>query len=320
LALFDLKRELRWSKLRVGAVVSLALLILFFTVFFSGVIQQAFARAASLHVRLPDVRGLRRGAPVWLLGVGVGTVREVRLEPRAATLTLELDPGALRFLHRDARASVIASGLLGDRVVQLEPGTALAPALRPGDTIAGEAAPGLQDLLATSRSTLAHAARFTDRLDALARTIETGQGTAGKLMHDPGLYQSATRALDAATIALEQLRSPQGTLRQLAESPALYQRLLAAAGALEAAGKSLGDRRGSLGLALHDPRLYRDLSKTAAGLALAVKRLDSLDSVAGALLHDRRLASELRGAVGELQALLRDIRSNPKRYFSVKVF
>ena len=121
-SIFDVKKELRWSKLKVGVVVSSALALVFVTVFFSGVLGAAFTRKTELKLQLSDVNGLKPGAPVWLLGVTVGVVKRVELQSTSnAQVTMVLDQHDLKFLRKDARASVLAATLLGDRIVKLNP-------------------------------------------------------------------------------------------------------------------------------------------------------------------------------------------------------
>jgi len=82
----------------------------------------------------------------------------------------------------------------------------------------------------------------------------------------------------------------------------------------------LGDFSGRLG------RLSGGLDDAARGLAELNLRLDTLTarlqpgSTAGRLLGSDELYQELRQTNQELQALLADVRKNPKRYFKLSVF
>src|SRR4030066_1819795 len=75
------RSQLQWSKLKVGLVVSLTLLILLIGMFFAGGIQNIFSAKTDLKLQFKDVRGLRKGAPVWIFGTEVGSVKKISLSP-----------------------------------------------------------------------------------------------------------------------------------------------------------------------------------------------------------------------------------------------
>ena len=66
--MFEMKKKLRWSALKSGLVISLVLLILFVVVLYAGTVRRIFTPTVELRARFHDVKGLRRGAPVWLFG------------------------------------------------------------------------------------------------------------------------------------------------------------------------------------------------------------------------------------------------------------
>ncbi|HSM14652.1 MAG TPA: MlaD family protein [Thermoanaerobaculia bacterium] len=83
-----------------------------------------------------SVEGLDDKAAVRVAGVRVGRVDGIRLDGVRARVTLLRDAGVE--LHADARASIANQGLLGDKFVKLDPGTAATPALAEGATLPGD--------------------------------------------------------------------------------------------------------------------------------------------------------------------------------------
>ena len=77
----------------------------------------------SITARFTNVADLKQRAPVKIGGVAVGMVEDIRLDPVSfeAVVTLKLDQ---RFneIPLDTSASILTSGVLGDRYVGLEPG------------------------------------------------------------------------------------------------------------------------------------------------------------------------------------------------------
>lgn len=67
--------------------------------------------------------GLQTGAAVELAGVRVGQVNHVGLSDYEARITMTLQSQLV--LHSDARATIKTNGLIGERYVELVPGTAV---------------------------------------------------------------------------------------------------------------------------------------------------------------------------------------------------
>ncbi len=139
--MFDIKKQLLWSKLKVGLVITLALSILFLTVFFAGSIERILSSKAELRAHIQNVKGLRKGAPVWISGIEVGSVKDINLHPEYGTIvTLSLNKNFLKFLRKDAEASILTKGLLGDKYIELSNGSPGAGPIKPNDIIKGVSA------------------------------------------------------------------------------------------------------------------------------------------------------------------------------------
>ncbi|NWG12567.1 MAG: MCE family protein [Acidobacteria bacterium] len=75
------KRQVVLAEIKLGIVVTIALLLTA-----ALILQQSwgvnwFAKSAPAITYLPDVGGLKPGAPVWLAGIEIGKVREVTIVP-----------------------------------------------------------------------------------------------------------------------------------------------------------------------------------------------------------------------------------------------
>lgn len=77
----------------------------------------------SISARFTNIGDLRSRAPVKIGGVTVGLVESITLDPVSfeALVSMEID---LRYneIPNDTGASVLTSGILGDRYIGLEPG------------------------------------------------------------------------------------------------------------------------------------------------------------------------------------------------------
>jgi len=96
-----------------------------------------------LVISMPDGAGLKRGDRVYVSGVDVGLVQEVRVAPSGAVFADIRINGDLE-LSRDSHAAVMGD-VFGAHTVELQPGTGPS-ILMDDDTISGRAVPEITEL------------------------------------------------------------------------------------------------------------------------------------------------------------------------------
>jgi phospholipid/cholesterol/gamma-HCH transport system substrate-binding protein len=353
--MYEVKKQLAWSALKVGTVITVGLVTLLVTVFFAGNIGHILSPKEILKFDITDVGGLRRGAPVWFAGLEVGAVKSIDLHPQYGTVvTILINRDVLKYIRKDARAVIQTMGLLGDKYVELGPGTPGAPQLTPGAMISGTSEINMQKVMATGAVSLQKLNEVIEHLGSLAVKIEKGEGTLALLLSDPSLYNnlkdaSARIANVAADVqnrkgtlgkiieddalydkllstadSLESfsftLKNNKGTLNRLIEDSTLYDRLVSAASSVEKFGLKLNSDKGTLNRLAEDPRLYENLVLASEHLSSILQSIDSGKGTAGTLVRDEELARELADTVRELRELTADIRRNPGNYFKFSVF
>lgn len=121
------------SEAKVGLFVLVGLIILGYMSFQIG--QQGFSlkRGYTLDVVFDSAAGLDRDASVQIAGVEVGRVESISLKDGKALVRLRIAPNVK--LERDTVASIKTHGILGDKYVELYPGTRGEAYLGPGEQI-----------------------------------------------------------------------------------------------------------------------------------------------------------------------------------------
>jgi len=343
--MFDDKKQLKWSQIKVGLVMTIAFVVLLIAVFFAGNIQNVFLKKGELKIKFRDVVGLRKGAPVWILGLEEGSVKNITLDPTYGVIvTIAVNKNALEFVRKDSRATILTMGLLGDKYIELSTGSPQAEPIRPAEVIKGSSEMGLREVMG----------QFIEKIDSLVTKIEGGQGTIAKLLNDPALYNNllgATHSLSAflenlkdskgtlklliddpsvykkmlaATSSIEEfskrINESSGTLRRLIEDPSLYNKTLTVASQIEEFSRKLNESQGTLKKMIEDPALYENFNRDLKELSSILEKIDKGEGVASALIKDRELAKELKDTVTELKELLKNIKEHPKKYFKFSVF
>ena len=108
-------------------------------IFMVGQRANLFRKKFPYETRFDSASGLVAGNPVRLNGVTVGNVLEVILSPDPADRTVrvvyDVDRRAAPRLRKGTRAAIKTIGLLGDKYVELEGGTAEEPEIEIGGMI-----------------------------------------------------------------------------------------------------------------------------------------------------------------------------------------
>jgi phospholipid/cholesterol/gamma-HCH transport system substrate-binding protein len=71
---------------------------------------------------------------------------------------------------------------------------------------------------------------MVEKLDSLATKLEAGEGTLGKLLNDPAVYDQVRVVVDDLAAVTGALRRAEGSLGKLAMDDELYQEVLRAVG------------------------------------------------------------------------------------------
>lgn len=313
------RREIRWSQLKVG-IVALAGIGLFAVAVFLITGQTGFfAETVVLNTYTPDAGGLRTGAVVRLAGVDVGNVRQVNLSGRpnlaeTVEIVMEINARYAPDIRTDSEILMGTEGVLGDRYINISRGMAGEP-VPPGGTIRFRETAEFTELVGGSRDLLDNLNVLTTRLNAVVETIETGQGTIGKFINDPTLYNRIDATVSSAERLVQQISEGEGTLWQMVRSRELYDNLNATTVKLQQVADQIENGEGTVGKLLQDPSLYQNAQQLVAkGTTLVdngttlVNNINQGQGTLGKLLTDDTLHQRINTTVTNLDALLTDVR------------
>jgi phospholipid/cholesterol/gamma-HCH transport system substrate-binding protein len=136
------------TEAKVGILVLVGIILLFFMSFRVSRLERI--RGVIYTALFPSVSGLVVNANVEVAGVPVGRVEEIGLEQGMAKVWMKI--GQVQ-LHEDAEAIVKTHGVLGDKYIEVKPGSPDAPLLPPGSTIVNaQSAPDMDQLFASLES------------------------------------------------------------------------------------------------------------------------------------------------------------------------
>ncbi|MDD5722529.1 MAG: MlaD family protein [Syntrophales bacterium] len=109
------------TEAKVGLFVLVALIILGYMSFRVGEKGFGLKKGYPVHVVFDNATGLEKDASVQIAGVEVGRVEDISLKDGKALVTLRIVPNVR--LEKDVQAKIKAYGILGDKYVDIVPGT-----------------------------------------------------------------------------------------------------------------------------------------------------------------------------------------------------
>jgi len=354
------QKQLQWSQLRVGLTVLFASITLGVLIFLMSGTTGLFTSKITLKSYFDNAGGLRNGAPVRLQGVDVGNVAGVRVVPdkplTPVEVTMKVTTKYHKGLRKDSVTSLETAGVLGETYIDIDSAHAKGPEVGDGDVLATRETPQIEDVVRASQSTLQNLDALLKRTDRILAFVESGQGSIGKLIYDPALYNRFSDTVNEFKGIVDEVRNGQGSLGKLVATDEAYNKVIAAVDKLNLMIDDLQQGKGTAGKFLKDPALYNNANDTIANvkkltddinagkgtigkltkdealaqkldntitkLSLLTDRLEAGEGTAGKLFKDPSLYNNSDQMLIETRQLVKSIRENPKKYltFKVKVF
>ena len=179
------------NKMKLGIFISLGITVFILAIYFIGEKQQLFRSTFRLSGVFRDVGGLQAGNNVRLSGINVGTIDNVSIiSDTSVRVVILVDESTRKFIRKDAVASIGSEGLMGNKVLIINPGTGGKKIIEENDTIATAQPIEIDEILKSLKTTIDNTSDITGDLAKIATNIESGKGTIGRLMMDSSWRQN----------------------------------------------------------------------------------------------------------------------------------
>jgi phospholipid/cholesterol/gamma-HCH transport system substrate-binding protein len=188
------KKEIA-QQIKLGAFVLTGLTLFLISVFFIGSENNIFSRTFTVAAVFKNVEGLKAGDNVWLSGVKIGTVSDVKIISEGKVVVdLSLRDNQNQFIETDAIASIGTDGLVGNKIVIIRPGESGKP-VSEEDTLNTSSPADTQDLINIAKDVGENTRSLTSDLKMIADRINDGQGIIGELLNDGTIAQEMRAAI-----------------------------------------------------------------------------------------------------------------------------
>lgn len=257
-----------------------------------------------------DVEGLVIGANVTINGLNVGKVRNIDFDENydkiKVTFSLRSD---LNFSNQST-AQLYEAGLIGGKAIAILPKYDQGSEVKTGDVLPSEIKPGLTELVNQQIAPL------QDKIEGLLTSADSLFAGVSNVMN----YQTQTNL----KLALEGLAESVNNVAELTENMNRVvvqneKKFKGTMNNLEDTSKNLSQLTDSLNQ-MPLGATIENFEQTSADLKMIISRLNSGEGSAGKLLNDDNLYNKLLGSSAALEALLNDLKANPKNYVHFSIF
>jgi len=301
------QKQLKWSQLRVGLTVLIASITLAVLIFLMSGTGGWFTRKITIRSYFDNAQGLREGAPVRLAGVDIGNVTAVRIvggKPMTPVeVTMNVNTKYSFNLRKDSVTLMSTAGILGETYVDIDSSLAKGAEASDGDTLAAHDVPQIQDVVRASQSTLENIDTLLKRVDRIMAFIESGQGSIGKVIYSPALYDQLNATVLEFKGLVDDIQNGKGSLGPLFTSDEMYKKAIAAIDKLNVIVDDLQQGKGSAGKLLKDPELFDNANKTIANVRQLTDDINAGKGAIGKMTHDQEFAAHLQSLMNNLAEL-----------------
>jgi phospholipid/cholesterol/gamma-HCH transport system substrate-binding protein len=219
-------------------------------------------------------------------------------------------------LRQDAQALVRTKGMLGEKYIELQPGTPTAPPLPEGGSIAqtksarefDQVLDKIPQLVDDLRPILSDVRQVSQTLQ---RVIGTAEGEAN-LKDMLANFNKASKSLSSLAQGLER---GEGTLGKLLKDERLYQQVQGAVTQVQTAARHLSSfteglsrGEGTLGKLAKDEQLYTQAKEAVASLNRIAKKIDQAEGTLGKLVNDPSLYQDAKKAVKNVNQAMEGVK------------
>lgn len=352
------QRKLTWAELRVGILVFIGLIVIALGIFYVTGSTGFWVPKYTIKTYLPEVDDLDQGAPVTLDGVNIGNVETIGLTPHPpdkahnVTVVMRIKSSYNREIRTDSTASLLTQGVLGTRYVEITRGVTGA-AIPAGGVVQGVEVPEISQMGQGANDVVQKLRTLAGSLQEVVAKINNGQGSIGKFLNDPSMYnhfEAVSAKADDMMSSIQQgkgsigkfiasdemynkvdgtltrvddvvaaVQQQKGTVGKLIYDPTMANDLKGAVHKTNALLDGVQSGQGTLGKLVKDPAMYDNLRDASANVRDATAKLNSNQGTLGKMFSDPALYDNMTGLTGDMRLLMSDFRKNPKKFLRIKL-
>lgn len=175
-------------KSRLGLFVVVGFVIFALGIFLIGRQKHLFDPIFNMTTTFSNISGLEVGNNVRFSGINVGTVDNITIiNDSTVKVDMIVKKSIQPFIKTDCQARIGAEGIIGDKILYITQGGASAKIVKNGQYISSTEPLEMGTIIADLSKTAKNAEVISEQLAEMMQDINHGNGTIGRLIHDPAL-------------------------------------------------------------------------------------------------------------------------------------
>ena len=165
------------GNIRLGLFVAIGTVVLVVALYLIGSNQSMFSSTISISAQFYNVNGLVQGNNVRYAGIDIGTVDKVKIEnDSSVTVYMVIEKKHSQFIKKNSTAAVGTDGLMGNKLVNINPGSGQSEPVMDGDMIASLKPIETDEMIRTLNATNENLEAITGDLRSFTSRINTDKG------------------------------------------------------------------------------------------------------------------------------------------------
>jgi phospholipid/cholesterol/gamma-HCH transport system substrate-binding protein len=304
----------------VGIFVVIGILLLAFMTLKIEKFQIGRETGYHLNIYFDSAGGLSPNAQVRVSGVRVGNVEKVGLENAKAKVTFRVPKNVV--LYKDAKAYLKSEGFLGEKYVEITPGTSGNPRVEPNGVIEQGAPPiDVEQFLSKMSSVgedikevvkpFGDVAKALDpkKVEGVIANLDKFSGQLSGLAGDSKeTLAKAKEAFASLEDIGEKVKKGEGTLGKLITDETIYQdakatveKVKETAETLKNVSEKIEKGEGTLGKLIQDESLYHEAKETLQSIKGMTEKIEKGEGTIGKLISDDTLIKEAEITMKKVQ-------------------
>jgi phospholipid/cholesterol/gamma-HCH transport system substrate-binding protein len=183
-------------KVRLGVFIVVGIMLFIGGIYYIGKNRNLFSDTFQLSAAFHNVAGLQIGNNVRFSGINIGTVDAIQIvNDTSVMVDFLLEQRVRPFIKKNANAIIGSEGLMGNKVINIIPGTIGFKHVEDKDTLATIKPLDIDDILKSVKATADNAQVLTGDLAYLTTNIRGGKGMVGKLFSDTVFAKNIDRTI-----------------------------------------------------------------------------------------------------------------------------
>jgi phospholipid/cholesterol/gamma-HCH transport system substrate-binding protein len=274
--------------------------------------RDIFNKVQTLYAVYDDIEGLQTTAQVLIKGLKVGTVSKIRLDQKVEKFNVELQIRSKYSIPDNSVAYLYSSDIMGNKAIKIKLGDSHEMLSEHSIIKTGTEEDAFSLLMDDLPS-------IKNNLNQTIKDVDSAFRSINKLFSDENI-DNLSKGFSHLEHTMQNISQLSATLNKS------KQNIVASLENIDSITSSLRNNSANINhiidnfVELSDSLKTIRFAETFDELKTIINKINSGTGNAGKLIYDESIYDNLTNTLNSLDALLSDIKENPKRYVNISIF